>query len=99
MPCLIELGPAAKTIHERIGKKIGEICDLAIITTKDWFEEIKTAALNAGIKPENIVFSENPQKIFARIKNFNKPGDVILFEGMVPQALLDRFKNKTVPAI
>jgi len=99
MPCLIELGPAAKTIHERIGNKIGEICDLAIITTKDWFEEIKTAALNAGIKPENIVFSENPQKIFARIKNFNKPGDVILFEGMVPQALLDRFKNKTVPAI
>ena len=40
MPCLIELGKASKNVHKRIGEKIGEICDLAIITTKDRFKEI-----------------------------------------------------------
>ncbi|MDP3990875.1 MAG: Mur ligase family protein, partial [Candidatus Nealsonbacteria bacterium] len=33
MPCLIELGSSSKEVHRRIGKKIGEVCDLAIITT------------------------------------------------------------------
>ena len=41
MPCLIELGKASKEVHRRIGKKIAEVCDLAIITTKDRFKEIK----------------------------------------------------------
>ncbi len=45
MPCLIELGKASKEIHKRIGEKIGEICDLAIITTKERFKEIRTSAL------------------------------------------------------
>jgi len=45
MPCLIELGQASKEVHKRIGKKIGEICDLAIITTKERFKEIRTSAL------------------------------------------------------
>jgi UDP-N-acetylmuramoyl-tripeptide--D-alanyl-D-alanine ligase len=99
MPCLIELGPAAKEIHQKIGRKIGQICDLGIITTKDWFEEIKKTAVTADMKPENIIYSENTQEIFARIKNFNKPGDVILLEGRLSRELLDRFKNKTVPAI
>ncbi len=99
MPCLIELGPAAKEVHQRIGRKIAEVCDLGIITTKDWFEEIKTAALNAGMKPGNIIFSENSHEIFNEIKEFNSPENVILLEGRVPQGLLDHFKNKTVPAI
>src|SRR3989338_8663700 len=34
MPCLIELGSKSKEIHRQIGKKIAEVCDLAIITTK-----------------------------------------------------------------
>ncbi len=41
MPCLIELGRASKEVHKRIGQKIGEVCDLAIITTKDRYKEIR----------------------------------------------------------
>jgi len=44
MPCLIELGKASKEVHKRIGERIGEVCDLAIITTKDRFKEIKAGA-------------------------------------------------------
>jgi UDP-N-acetylmuramoyl-tripeptide--D-alanyl-D-alanine ligase len=45
MPCLIELGKESKNIHFEIGKKIGEVCDLAIIAAKDRFGEIKRARL------------------------------------------------------
>jgi len=38
MPCLIELGSSTIEVHKRIGQKIGEICDLAIITTKERFK-------------------------------------------------------------
>src|SRR3989338_7242095 len=41
MPCLIELGKASKGVHKRIGEKIAEVCDLAIITTRDRFEDIQ----------------------------------------------------------
>ncbi len=91
MPCLIELGPTAKEIHQKIGRKIGEICDLSVITTKDWFEEIKTAALNAGMKPENIIFSENRKKIIEKIKPFYQAESVVLLEGRGPIKPSDLF--------
>lgn len=90
MPCLIELGKASKEVHRRIGKKIGEVCDLAIITTKERFKEIKEEAIRSGMKAENVLFLENPKKIFEKIKSFSSEGDVILLEGRVPSELITR---------
>ncbi len=84
MPCLIELGPAAKEIHQRIGKKICEVCDLAIITSRDWFKEIKNSAISAGMKPESIIFSENRKEILEKIKEYDGPDNVVLLEGRGP---------------
>jgi UDP-N-acetylmuramoyl-tripeptide--D-alanyl-D-alanine ligase len=88
MPCLIELGKAAKEVHKRIGEKIGQVCNLAIITTKDYFEEIKDGATKSGMPKENIIFSENPKEIFEKIKDFNAPEDVILLQSRVPKELV-----------
>jgi len=82
MPCLIELGSASKEIHRRIGRKIGEVCDLAIITTKDRFKEIKEQV------GEKALFMENPKEIFEKIKEFCVPGDVVLLESRVPNQLI-----------
>ncbi|MDO8663302.1 MAG: Mur ligase family protein [Candidatus Wildermuthbacteria bacterium] len=86
MPCLIELGKASKEVHRRIGAKIGEICDLAIITTKDRFEEIKAAFAEASASRRNaeVVFMENPREIFEKIKEFCKEGDIVFLESGVP---------------
>ena len=86
MPCLIELGKASKEVHKRIGKKIAEVCDLAIITTKDRFKEIREEA------GEKTIFMESPNKIFEKIKNFCQSGDVILLESRVPQELINLLK-------
>jgi len=81
MPCLIELGPASERIHQEIGKKIGETCDLALIITKDRFREIKQGAPSA-------LFMENPKEILEKIKSFTKEDDIVLLEGRMPKQLI-----------
>jgi len=87
MPCLIELGRSSKKVHRKIGEKIAEVCDLAIITTKDRFKDIKQGAISKGMKEENVLFLENSEKIFEKIKNFCGTEDVVLLEGRVPERL------------
>ncbi|MBU3942841.1 hypothetical protein KKA24_02565 [Patescibacteria group bacterium] len=78
MPCLIELGSSAKSVHEKIGKRIDEVCDLGIITTKDYFQELKQ-------NNEKILLIENSQKIIKEIKKY--PNSTILLEGRIPSAV------------
>jgi len=89
MPCLIELGERAGQIHEKIGKKIGRVCDMAIITSKDYFKEIKEGAVAGGMEEKKILLLENPQNISASIMLYAKSGDVVLLEGRVPVKLLN----------
>jgi len=89
MPCLIELGSASKEIHYEIGKRIGEVCDLAIITTQDRFKEIRKGVLEGKVKSENILFLEDSRRIFEKIKPFLKEGNVILLESRVPEKLIN----------
>jgi UDP-N-acetylmuramoyl-tripeptide--D-alanyl-D-alanine ligase len=91
MPCLIELGRASKEVHKRIGKKIAEVCDLAIITTLDRFKEIKEGAGSVEVVPSQrteVLFMENPKKIFGKIMSVAKEGDVVLLESRVPKKLM-----------
>ena len=87
MPCLIELGKASKEVHRKIGKKIAEVCDLAIITTKDYFKEIEDGSTSSP-REAKALFIENPREVFEKIKDFCKPGDVILLESRVPVQLI-----------
>lgn len=84
MPCLIELGKESKTVHEEIGKKIAEVCDLAIITSKERFLDIKKGSGDS----DKIVFIKNPEEIFSKITTFCKSGDVVLLEGRVSAKLI-----------
>jgi len=93
MPCLIELGKVSKEIHQKIGRKIGEVCDLSIITTKDRYEDIKKGAIESGMKEENIIFDENTDTILKRIKNFVSVGDAVLIEGRVSKEFVERLKS------
>jgi len=88
MPCLIELGPKSGEIHEKIGRKIAEICDLAIITTKDKLEDIKR-----GAGAEKIIFLEKPDEIFQKLTTFCKSGDAVLLEGRVSAKLIKLLSN------
>ena len=88
MPCLIELGPKSKEVHEKIGKKIGRVCDLAIITSRDKFLEIKKGAMEMGMKDRNIIFCENPDDIYSIVTLFCSAGDAVLLEGRIPSKII-----------
>lgn len=91
MPCLIELGLKSSEIHQKIGRKIGEVCGLAIITSKDKFENIKKGAIEAGMKPGSILLCDNPDEIATITSLFCKQGDAVLLEGRVPSKLHELF--------
>ncbi|MDD2696785.1 MAG: Mur ligase family protein [Candidatus Pacebacteria bacterium] len=86
MPCLIELGKASEEVHRRIGQKIAQLADLAIITTKDRFKEIQEGA------GQKAIFLENPEEIFKKIKSFCKEGDTVLLESRVPIQLIKQLE-------
>jgi len=88
MPCLIELGNVSKDVHYKIGQAIGQVCDLAIITTQDRFKELKQGALAGGLAADKILLLEKPEQILEKIKAIARPGDIILLESRVPSALL-----------
>jgi len=97
MPCLIELGKASKKIHKEIGRKIGEVCDLCIITSRERFQEIGEGAREKGMKGKNILFTDRPKEIFEKIKTFCRSAvesparsidDVVLLESRVPHQLI-----------
>jgi len=90
MPCLIELDGAAKEVHRRIGNKIAGVCDLAIITTADYFKEIKQDS-------PKIILIENPEKVIKKLKEFSGKDDVILLEGRLPKVVIDFFQKKQAP--
>lgn len=78
---LLELGRASYSIHNNIGKKMGEICDLIIITNPLFFKEIRLGALSGGIKKNRILFLRNSRKILKELEPYFKAGNVILLEG------------------
>lgn len=87
MPCLIELGKSAPSLHKNIGRKIGEVVDLAIITTPYYFEELKLGTQEAGMKPSQILYLKDPKKILEKISPYFKRENVILIEGRVSEKI------------
>jgi len=92
MSCLIELGSSSKEIHKRIGERIGKACDLAIITSKDYFDSIRDGAMSVGMKESEILFLEDAHRIFEKIKSFSGKEDIILLESRIPKRLLEYLK-------
>jgi UDP-N-acetylmuramoyl-tripeptide--D-alanyl-D-alanine ligase len=88
MPCLIELGSVGKEAHRKIGRKIGEVCDLAIITSRDYFKEIYKGAIESGMKKDKIIFMEDVDKIFQKLSVCVRDGDIVLLESRVPNKLI-----------
>jgi UDP-N-acetylmuramoyl-tripeptide--D-alanyl-D-alanine ligase len=101
MPCLIELGKKSSEIHEKIGRKIGEICDFAIITSRDKFKEIERGFYEGQKQRKGpdvlkrshpnvakCILCEKPQDIYSEITLFCESGDAVLLEGRTPGGVI-----------
>jgi len=93
MPSLIELGTASEAVHQKIGKKIAEVCDLAIITTFDGLKALRQGA--AEVKDNfPITYSENSEETIKIIKDNFKEGDIVLLESRVPEKIINYLEGK-----
>ena len=90
MPCLIELGKKSSEIHEKIGRKIGKNCELAIITSKDKFKDIESGFNKKKINIKSrCLLCDKTEDIYSLITLFCKSGDTVLMEGRVPAGLIN----------
>lgn len=90
MPCIIELGSAASQAHYEIGKQIGEVCDYLIVTTADYFKDLKRGAIEKGMSASNIILIQNPENQYQKIINLAQSNDIIFLEGRVSDYLLKK---------
>jgi UDP-N-acetylmuramoyl-tripeptide--D-alanyl-D-alanine ligase len=90
MACLIELGKTAKEVHQKIGRKIAEVCDLAIITGSDCYPDIKKAAIESGMKKEDIELISDPNLIHGRINSLSCKDGSILLEGRLSEVIIKK---------
>ena len=90
MPTLIELGSAAVAVHEKIGHKIRDVCDLAIITTYDYFKDIERGAGDGFDKltTSKVIFENNPEAIKAILDKKITKDTAILLEGRLPTEVI-----------
>jgi UDP-N-acetylmuramoyl-tripeptide--D-alanyl-D-alanine ligase len=78
MPCIIELGEESKEAHRRIGTMLKKSNINAIITTRDYFEEIVEVASRT-----NVLLITNPNEVIAHIKDILSEDCVIVLEGKI----------------
>lgn len=76
---MIELGKQGKAEHERIGKAIGDICDVLILTNTNYVSALEKGLLLG--KKKCSVFVGAPAIIAQYITTRTKKGDVVVFEG------------------
>lgn len=87
MPCLIELGSSAEEVHRKIGQKINAVCDLAIITTKDYFDVIKAEA------GDKALLATAPDKAIGLLKERLNENTAVLIEGRVAENIIEFIKS------
>jgi UDP-N-acetylmuramoyl-tripeptide--D-alanyl-D-alanine ligase len=84
MQCLIELGTNSVNTHAEIGKKIDEICDLAIITSSECFKYLKS---------KKAVCLNSPNQIHDMIRANSSFESVVLLEGRIPDKIINLLKK------
>jgi UDP-N-acetylmuramoyl-tripeptide--D-alanyl-D-alanine ligase len=88
MPCLIELGEASEDVHREIGKKIGEVCDLAFIVNRGCVGEMAEGASESGGGEGKVFFSDSPREIAGKIRELGGEAGIMLLEGRLPKKII-----------
>lgn len=90
MPGIMDLGESSEEVHRRLGRKMGEVCDLVIITRDDHYTEMKEGAMEAGMS--NVVLLNDADKIIERVEPLLEEGSILLLEeARIPEKVKKRF--------
>lgn len=91
-PGFIELGADASEAHYQLGKSIGRNCHLAIFTHDRYLKSVRAGIAEVGGQTE-LILARQPEEIVRRLREFDQQDDVILFEGRIPNQVMDLLQS------
>ncbi|HID86882.1 MAG TPA: UDP-N-acetylmuramoyl-tripeptide--D-alanyl-D-alanine ligase [Anaerolineae bacterium] len=91
-PGILELGSAASEAHRRVGRKMAQVCDLVIITSRDYARYLLEGAREGRMPEDRIVVEEDLGAVARRLRAYLMPDDVVLFQGRGPEWVLKQLK-------
>ncbi len=90
-PGMIELGEKSASEHWRVGKKIGEVADFALLTSLDFAEELEKGLAKTRLKDFQFI-EGNQQQIWQILQQQTKgQPSVVLFESRGAEIALQKF--------
>lgn len=87
---MIELGEATEEAHRRVGKEAVRVCDLAILTNKNFLPNFVEKVKKSDRK--KIMVEQDPQVAALKLRQLLKANDVVLFEGKEAEKALKELK-------
>ncbi len=78
---MMELGPAARSLHERCGRRVAELKFDGLFTVGELAKSFADGALAAGMPPNQIAHFASPEEAGARLREILDSGDVVLLKG------------------
>ncbi|MEJ2007360.1 MAG: UDP-N-acetylmuramoyl-tripeptide--D-alanyl-D-alanine ligase [Acidobacteriota bacterium] len=78
---MLELGPTSPEWHRKIGRKVAECGVDSVVAVQGDARFIKEGALEAGIRPNKVVFFPDAREAAEYCASLLQPGDVVLVKG------------------
>lgn len=83
-PGMIELGNQSRELHEKIGRKAAQVCDLAILVGSLNRNDLMNGLVSGGMSKEKVIAVENRTEAFEVLRSAVKKGGAVLIENDLP---------------
>ena len=88
-PGMVELGSSEYEENRKLGKKIADCCDIAILVGIKRSKPIKDGLNECDFQKDNIIVAQNLDEATAKLAGIVRPGDVVLFENDLPDNYIE----------
>ena len=88
-PGMVELGSSEYEENKKLGRKISECCDIAILVGAKRAKPMLDGLNECSFNKENIIVVSNLDEATSKLSGIVRPGDVVLFENDLPDNYID----------
>jgi len=84
-PGLVETGTLAHEVHRTIGNKLAPVANLVLLIKNSVTDSIVAGLKDGNFPPENIVLFSDATTAYSQLRQYLKPGDVVLLQNDWPE--------------
>ncbi len=83
-PGLVEMGSKSEDVHQRIGKRLNDVIDIAILIKNSVTPDIEKGLIMTGFDKNNIIWFDSMMEAQNSLGSILRSGDVVLFQNDWP---------------